>query len=185
MHQMLRLKNTKILTLFIAIGALVAVMVPAPVMAVTTAPNCDQQTADARDRCIQNHTQSEIRRQCSGLSEQGAEACAERVQQDINGTTSGSSSQGNFGADCKAKDVNKDNCGIVAYIVQAINFLSAMVGIVIVLVIVIRGIQYTASGDDPQMVSKAKAGIRDAVLALVYFLVLFAFLQWLIPGGIF
>lgn len=87
--------------------------------------------------------------------------------------------------DCSGLTLTKDNCGIVGYIVMFINVLSAAVGVVVVIMIAVGGIQYTTSRDDPQMVSVAKQRIQNAVLALVFYLFAFAFLQWLVPGGIF
>lgn len=86
---------------------------------------------------------------------------------------------------CTDPNVDKSNCGIIAYLVDFINILSGIVGIVIVGIITFRGVQYTFSRDNPQIVAQARDGIRDAVFALVYFLLIFAFLQWLVPGGIF
>lgn len=91
----------------------------------------------------------------------------------------------NLSGDCSGLTLTKDNCGIVGYIVTFINVLSAAVGVVIVIMIAVGGIQYTASRDDPQMVNVAKQRIQNAVLALVFYLFAFAFLQWLVPGGIF
>jgi len=65
-----------------------------------------------------------------------------------------------------------------------INILSGIIGVIIVIVIVIGGIQYIAAGDNPQAVSSAKSKIYNAILALVAFIFLFAFLNWLVPGGL-
>lgn len=72
---------------------------------------------------------------------------------------------------------------IEKYINPLINFLSAVVGIVIVISFVVGGIQYASSEDDPQKVKQAKSRIINAILALLAFLFLYAFLQWLVPGG--
>jgi uncharacterized membrane protein len=66
-----------------------------------------------------------------------------------------------------------------------VNFLSAGVGIVVVAVIILGGIQYSMAGDNPQAVGSAKQRIINGLIALVAFLFIFAFLQWLIPGGVF
>lgn len=99
--------------------------------------------------------------------------------------TRGSNLQG----DCKDTDrdgqLEKTECGIVGYIITFINVLSGLVGVVIVIMIAVGGIQYTTARDDPQAVAAAKARIRNAILALVFYLFGFSFLQWLIPGGIF
>lgn len=66
-----------------------------------------------------------------------------------------------------------------------VGFLSGLVGVVVVGVIIMGGIQYAMAGDKADAVSAAKKRIINGVTALVAFLFIFAFLQWLIPGGIF
>jgi hypothetical protein len=66
-----------------------------------------------------------------------------------------------------------------------VNFLSALVGVVVVAVIVLGGIQYSMAGDNPAAVTAAKQRIINGLIALVAFLLMFSFLQWLIPGGVF
>jgi uncharacterized membrane protein len=66
-----------------------------------------------------------------------------------------------------------------------INALSAGVAIIVVIMITVGGIQYMTAGGSPEAVTKAKQRITNALLALLAFLLTFAFLQWLIPGGIF
>lgn len=88
-------------------------------------------------------------------------------------------------ADCEGEDLNAGNCRIVHWVVVFINVLSAMVGITVVIMVIIGGIQYSASGDDPQKVQEAKKKISNALLALVAFIFMYAFLQWVVPGGLF
>jgi hypothetical protein len=89
--------------------------------------------------------------------------------------------------DCNAEGgvLNSGNCGIVKYLLIFINGLSAIVGVVIVLVIIVGGIQYAASADDPSRVSAAKKRILNAILGLVTFIFMYAFLQYIVPGGVF
>lgn len=91
--------------------------------------------------------------------------------------------------DCEGENsdgnINPDNCEILRYLATFINVLSALVGVIIVIMIAIGGIQYTTARDNPQMVVAARARIYNAILALVIFLFSYAFLQWLIPGGVF
>lgn len=70
------------------------------------------------------------------------------------------------------------------YINPAIAFLAAIVGLVTVISIVVGGIQYASSGDDPQKVQKAKARIFNSILGLLAFFFLYAFLDWILPGGL-
>jgi hypothetical protein len=74
---------------------------------------------------------------------------------------------------------------IVTDLNTIVNFLSAGVGIIVVTVIIIGGIQYSMAGDNPQAVAAARQRILNGLIALMAFLFMFAFLQWLIPGGVF
>jgi hypothetical protein len=83
------------------------------------------------------------------------------------------------GADAAACDnfVNK-------YINPFIILLSALVGVVAVISIIMAGIQYASSADDPGTVTKAKQRIFNTIIGLVAYAFLFAFLNYLVPGGI-
>ena len=89
------------------------------------------------------------------------------------------------GSDCKAENLDSNNCGIIKYLLIFINVLSGLVGVVVVGMIVIGGIQYSAAGDDPQKVQEAKKRVSNAVLALLAYIFMYAFLQWVVPGGVF
>ena len=73
---------------------------------------------------------------------------------------------------------------IVKYIDPFIDFLSALVGVAVVISIIIGGIQYSSSGGDPGKASAAKERIRNAIVALLVYLFLFSILNFLIPGGL-
>ena len=79
---------------------------------------------------------------------------------------------------------NGTKCLVDNYIYPLIKIVSALVGIVTVISIVIGGIQYSISGDDPSKVQAAKTRIGRSLFALLAFIFLFALLQWLVPGGI-
>ena len=90
--------------------------------------------------------------------------------------------------DCKQEGgfskLNKDNCGIIQIIVTITNFLAAAAAIVIVMMIIVGGIQYSASGADPSKVGAAKGKIINALIALLLLIFGFAFIQWIVPGGV-
>jgi hypothetical protein len=73
---------------------------------------------------------------------------------------------------------------IDTYINPFLYLLSGLVGIVAVISIIFAGIQYASSADDPGTVTKAKQRIFNTVIGLVAYIFLFAFLEYLIPGGI-
>jgi hypothetical protein len=66
-----------------------------------------------------------------------------------------------------------------------VNVLSAGVGVIVIGMIIFGGIQYSIAGDNSQATGAAKQRILNALIALLAYLFIFAFLQWLIPGGLF
>ncbi len=77
------------------------------------------------------------------------------------------------------------NVIIQNYIQPLINFLGIGFGLITTIMIVIGGVQYSAAGDNPQAVQAAKKRIFNAIFALVVFMLMYAFLQFLVPGGLF
>lgn len=78
-----------------------------------------------------------------------------------------------------------ENNPIVKDINLIVNILSVGVGVIVVTLIIIGGIQYSIAGDNPQALTAAKQRITNALIALFAYLFIFAFLQWLVPGGVF
>ncbi len=102
------------------------------------------------------------------------------------GTSSGSGSNNTGCTNQNAAQCSASNCDIVkAYINPAINIMSGLVGTMVVINILIGAVQYSASGGDPQAAAKARGKISGSVIALIAFAFLYAFLQWLVPGGLF
>ena len=64
-----------------------------------------------------------------------------------------------------------------------VDVLSALATIVIIGTLIAGGIQYSMAGN-PQAATNARKRISNGVLALVALFFIWAFLQWLIPGGI-
>ena len=80
---------------------------------------------------------------------------------------------------------NLQNCDLISkYINPLINFFSALVGVIIVIALIVAGIQYSMSAGDPSKASAAKAHIRNAIIALVAFFLLYALINFLVPGGV-
>jgi hypothetical protein len=74
---------------------------------------------------------------------------------------------------------------IIHDIQNIVNFLSAGVGIIVTAVIVVGGIQYILAGGNATALTAARQRIMNGLIALFAFLFIYAFLQWIIPGGIF
>ncbi|HSX29892.1 MAG TPA: hypothetical protein VLE73_05020 [Candidatus Saccharimonadales bacterium] len=73
---------------------------------------------------------------------------------------------------------------IQKYINPFIKLLTAIVGVGAALSIIIAGIQYSQSADDPSAVSKAKMRIVQTLIGVLGYLFLFAFLNYVVPGGL-
>jgi hypothetical protein len=93
-----------------------------------------------------------------------------------------------IGEDCKS--FNPQECVqgqtfFKEYVQPVINFLSALVAVAIVGSIIWGGIQYITAGDKPETLGAAKKRITTSLIAFLMFILLFSFIQFLIPGGIF
>ncbi len=86
-------------------------------------------------------------------------------------------------ADNSGNDV--ENNGIWALLLIALNIMTAGVGILAVGGIVYGAILYTTAEDKADQVKKATGIIQNVVIGLVMFALMYAALNFLIPGGIF
>ncbi len=66
-----------------------------------------------------------------------------------------------------------------------LRFLSVGVGIVAVTMMIVAGIQYTASQGNPNATAAALKRIRNVIIALLLYFFIYALMNWLIPGGAF
>ena len=73
---------------------------------------------------------------------------------------------------------------VQTYINPFIVLLSGLAGVFAVISLIIAGIQYSASADDPGAVSKAKQRMLQTVIGILAFIFLYAFLDYLVPGGL-
>lgn len=74
---------------------------------------------------------------------------------------------------------------VTKYIQPWVTLLTVLIGVIAVISLILAAIQYSAAGDDPGAVSKAKDRIFQTVVGLLGYLFLFAFLNFLVPGGLF
>lgn len=75
--------------------------------------------------------------------------------------------------------------GIVDLTFAIIRFLSIGVGIIAVASMIVGGIQYTASSGNPEATAKAISRLSNTAIALLIYFLIFAILNWLVPGGVF
>lgn len=85
--------------------------------------------------------------------------------------------------DCAEESLEKD-CGIISVVLVSIRIFTAVFGVVVVIMIAIGGVQYATSRDNPQAVAAAKGRIFKAITALVLYLLIYAILEYLVPGGV-
>ena len=83
-------------------------------------------------------------------------------------------------AGCGSTDV-----GIKCLFVEILAFLSVGVGIAVVGGIAIGGITYATSQGNPAGTQKGIMIITNAIIGLILYLLMFALLQFLVPGGVF
>lgn len=79
---------------------------------------------------------------------------------------------------------NGPNCLFTTYVNPVVNLLSALVGMVVVIGIIFGAIEYTSSGGDPSRAASGKKHIVNALIGLLAYILLYAFLEFIIPGGI-
>jgi hypothetical protein len=81
---------------------------------------------------------------------------------------------------------NKSDCGsIITNLVNPlIKLLTASIGVVIVISLVMAGIGYSSAGGDPSKVAAAKNRINNTIIALILYIFMLGLIQWLVPGGL-
>jgi ABC-type maltose transport system permease subunit len=91
--------------------------------------------------------------------------------------------------DYRCDPANPDACiqdnPIIRWLNILINLVAGIVGVGAVLMIIWAGIQYTTARDNAQAVAAAKQKIINVVIGIAAFMFLYAFLNWLVPGGVF
>ena len=71
---------------------------------------------------------------------------------------------------------------IIDFLLAILRFMGTLIGLVVILMIIIGGIQYILAQGNPQAVAAAKGRITGAITALVLYLLMFGILHYLIPG---
>ena len=77
---------------------------------------------------------------------------------------------------------NTDN-PIIDVIITIFNWLSIGVVTVVIIFVVVGAIQYMSAGGNSDNSKKAKDRIRNAIIALGLYLIMWALLNFLVPGG--
>jgi hypothetical protein len=190
----LKIHSTRAGLVLLSASFLLVLALPASVSANDTQREierlCQDQgivSPDVYAGCVDSVINQQISSQCNRNSADRYSECATRINQEARPSpvTQDDFSAGDLQADCNEDVLTPENCGIIAYIRLFTDALSVLVGIVVVMMIVIGGIQYSSAGNNPQAVAGAKKRISQALFALVAYIFMFAFLQWIVPGGVF
>lgn len=78
-----------------------------------------------------------------------------------------------------------ENSGLWGVLLLAINILTAGVGIAAVGGIVYGSVLYTSAGNSPDQVKKAMDIIRNVVIGIIAYALMYSVINFLIPGGLF
>lgn len=106
------------------------------------------------------------------------------------GTTKPSPAVSTTTSDCPHKITNVLSCqstgdGSIWNILAAIiNFLAIGVGVAVVLGIVFGGFLYASAGGSAEQTKRGIGYIRNALIALLLFIFMYAIINFIIPGGL-
>jgi hypothetical protein len=78
-----------------------------------------------------------------------------------------------------------ESTGVWGLLILVINILSAGIGIAAVGGVVYGSIMYTASGGSVEQTKKAREIIANTIVGIVLYIAMWAFLNYIIPGGMF
>ena|SRR5260221_144452 len=101
-----------------------------------------------------------------------------------NGDTNGTLS--NDGRTCCPKNSGSDgtSCLYAKYINPLIDLLAGAVGLVVVIAIIFGAIEYITAGGDTQRSAEGRKRIIAALIGLAAFILLYGFIQFIVPGGL-
>lgn len=88
-------------------------------------------------------------------------------------------------ADKSAPKQDVQDSGIWGLLLMVINIMTAGVGILAIAGVVWGSIQYTSAGGSAEQIKKAKDTITNVVIGIVAYALMYALLNFLIPGGLF
>lgn len=157
-----------------------------------------EREADTKDYCfiVINKSSdfytalSDLLTECGPADDQDAE-CARELKRDFLKTqktdnipwyrdSAPASNDKNFNP-----DLSPEQTPLMRRISTYFQWVSLGLGLIAVFFLTIAGIQYSASQDNPQAVAAAKTRIVNVVIGIVIYFLMYAAIQWLIPGGAF
>ena len=88
---------------------------------------------------------------------------------------------------CKETGTGSDlkDTGLWGLLILVINILTAGIGVAAVGGVIYGAVLYTTSGGSLDQVKKARQIIRDVIIGLAMYALMYAFLNYIVPGGMF
>lgn len=86
---------------------------------------------------------------------------------------------GENGCSC---DKNGDGSAIIGVLRLVVNIMTAGIGVLATIGIVVSGTQYLTAGGNEDQIKKSKRRIFEIIIGLVAYAVVYALLYWLLPG---
>lgn len=80
---------------------------------------------------------------------------------------------------------NMEDTGLWGLLMLVINIMSVGIGVLAVGGIVYGSIMYSSAGGNPEKSKKARAMLTNVIIGLVLYALMFALLNFLVPGGLF
>jgi uncharacterized membrane protein len=99
-----------------------------------------------------------------------------------------------FAAECIGQNGQKtetffdwgcNNAGITGMLITILNWLAIGVAVAVLGGVIYGAILYTTAAGNAEQTKRAIGAIRNAFIALVLYFAMWAFLNWLVPGGLF
>ncbi len=105
---------------------------------------------------------------------------------DTCGNNGGTQVKTKFNFGCLGNAYPGDKLGpIEDFMYSIIRFLSAGVGIVVIISIILAGIKYSSSEGNAEATQAAKNRVKETLIGLFVYIFAFALIQYLVPGGVF
>lgn len=140
-------------------------------------------TASSKERCAEERAADFAASKGAASNDALLRPNAKSTGGDTCGNKNAVETRFNFG--CIGKDGPANMGPVEDLLYSFIRFLSAGVGLIVVLLIIISGIQYSSSEGNPEATQAAKSRIQNAVVGLFIYMFAFAIVQFLVPGGVF
>lgn len=83
------------------------------------------------------------------------------------------------------KSSDPSSSGVWGLLLLGVNILTAGVGVAAVAGIVIGSVMYMTAGGSPERIKKANIFLSNVILGIIVYAVMYAFLNYIIPGGLF